>query len=284
MYIERNGNAQRDKLPSENSVSFSDMEFLKIYFKQNGSYPLFSQVLIETRTDCNRSCKFCPQSHFIRPLQIMKWEIFERVINELSQINFSGRIAFFMTNEPMLDKRLIDMIKYARNKSARFFLDITTNGKGLNSRLIDEFIFAGLDNININDYRNDREKYPDKISKYLIDVVSDFKNNPKITFNKRSSKEILSNYAGTILDRKRKLQSSFCNYPFRKLSISAEGNVILCCNDYTYKTNFGNVMYESIKGIWFSNELNEYRNDLLNEKRNGICTKCDEYQNYSVFT
>lgn len=104
-----------------------------------------------------------------------------------------------------------------------------------------------------------------------------------MTYKKRSTKEILSNYAGTISSGKRKLQTSFCNFPFRKLSISAEGNVILCCNDYTYKTNFGNVMSKTLKDIWFSNELNEYRNYLLNEKRKGICNDCDEFQNYSVF-
>lgn len=213
----------------------------------------------------------------------MKWEVFHRVIDQLSEIKFSGRIAFFMTNEPMLDNRLFEMIKYARNKSARFFLDITTNGKGLNSKQIDELLIAGLDNININDYRNDREKQPDKISKYLTDIVNDFKNNPKITYNKRSTKEVLSNYAGVVIGEKRELQSSFCNYPFRKLSI-AEGNVILCCNDYTYKTNFGNVMDNTLTDIWFSSELNKYRNNLLNETRKSICEKCDEFQNYSVFT
>lgn len=284
MYLEKNGIAQREKRISESTVSYSDIEFLKNYYEQNGNYPLFSQVLLETRSDCNSNCKFCPQAHFKRPLQIMEWEIFERVINELTEINFSGRIAFFMTNEPLLETRLLEMVRYGRNKSARFFLDITTNGKGLNSNLMDKLLIAGLDNININDYQNNREQFSDKISKNLIDVVNDFRNNPKITFNKRSTEETLSNYAGTIKGKKRELKSTFCNFPFRKLSISAEGNVILCCNDYTYKTNFGNVIKKSVKDIWFSKELNNYRNDLLNEKRNGICERCDEFQNYSVFT
>ena len=163
-------------------------------------------------------------------------------------------------------------------------MDITSNGKNLSSKQVDEFFIAGLDNININDYRNDREKFPNKISQYLESIASDFKSNPKVTYIKRSTKEILSNYAGTILGAKRKLQSSFCNYPFRKLSISADGNVILCCNDYTYKTNFGNVMEKSLKEIWFTDEINQYRSNLLNELRSGICEDCDEFQNYSVFT
>jgi|TARA_B100001964_G_scaffold95008_1_gene106463 radical SAM protein with 4Fe4S-binding SPASM domain len=284
MYVEKNSTAERRDLIAKNASPLDDIEYLKVYYQQHGNFPMFTQVLLETRTDCNRSCKFCPQSHFVRPLKVMEWEVFTKVINELSAIDFGGRIAFYMTNEPLLETRLLDMIKYARSKSARFFLDITSNGKNLSSKQVDEFFIAGLDNININDYRNDREKFPNKISQYLESIASDFKSNPKVTYIKRSTKEILSNYAGTILGAKRKLQSSFCNYPFRKLSISADGNVILCCNDYTYKTNFGNVMEKSLKEIWFTDEINQYRSNLLNELRSGICEDCDEFQNYSVFT
>jgi len=283
MYVEENSTAKR-KIPSvKNTSSLEDVEYLKKHFQEHERFPMFTQVLLETRTDCNRSCKFCPQAHLIRPLKIMEWEIFKKIIDELAEINFSGRIAFYMTNEPLLETRLLAMIKYARSKSARFFLDITTNGINLSSNQLDELLNAGLDNININDYRNDREKYPNKISQSLVSVVTDFKSNPKITYNNRSTNEILSNYAGTILGEKRKLPTAFCNYPFRKLSISAEGNIILCCNDYTYITNFGNVMEKPLKEIWFSKELNEYRNNLLNELRSGICESCDEFQNYSVF-
>lgn len=284
MYVEKNGIAQRKEQHEKNDLFHSDIEYLKKYFADNGKYPLFSQVLLETRTDCNRKCKFCPQAHFNRPLKSMDWNVFTKVIDELAEMEFSGRVALYMTNEPLIEPRLMEMIRYVRSKSARLFIDITTNGKNLNSKLLDEFLLSGLDNININDYRRDRENYPDKISKPLEKIIRDFKNNPKITYNKRSTEEILSNYAGTIKNSNRNLYSEFCNYPFRKLAISAEGNIILCCNDYTYKTNFGNVLSESLSTIWNSEALNNYRDNLLNEIRDGICNGCDEYQNYSVFT
>ena len=284
MYVEKNGIAQRKKQLGNTELFDSDIEYLKEYFSANGNYPMFSQVLLETRTDCNRKCKFCPQAHFSRPLKSMDWDVFTKVIDELAEMEFSGRVAMYMTNEPLIEPRLMEMIKYARNKSARFFIDITTNGKNLSSKLLDEFFLSGLDNININDYRSDRKSSPDKISKSLEKTIRDFKSNPKVTYNKRSTVEVLSNYAGTIKDSNRKLLSEFCNYPFRKLAISAEGNIILCCNDYTYKTNFGNVVSESLSNIWNSEALNNYRNNLLNEIRVGICNGCDEYQNYSVFT
>ena len=284
MYVEKNGIAKRKYLHQENKPCTNDIDYLKQYFETNRRYPTFTQVLLETRTDCNRKCKFCPQAHFSRPLTSMDWQVFTKVIDELAHIKFSGRVALYMTNEPLIEPRLIEMIKYARSKSARFFLDITTNGKNLTSELLDELLVSGLDNININDYRSDRGKFPDKVSKSLEIIIHEFKSNPKITYNKRSTEEILSNYAGTIKNSNRKLVSAFCNYPFRKLAISAEGNIILCCNDYNYKSNFGNVLTESLSSIWNSEEMNNYRRNLLKEIRAGICNGCDEHQNYSVFT
>lgn len=67
-----------------------------------------------------------------------------------------------------------------------FFIDITTNGKNLSSKLLDELFLQGLDNININDYRSDRKSSPDKISKSLEKTIRDFKSNPKVTYNKQS--------------------------------------------------------------------------------------------------
>ena len=52
----------------------SDITYLKEYYKRNSVFPLFSQVLIETRTDCNNSCPFCPHAFNKKPLGIMKWQ------------------------------------------------------------------------------------------------------------------------------------------------------------------------------------------------------------------
>ena len=33
-----------------------DIEYLKSYYDKHGVFPMFQQVLIETRTDCNNRC------------------------------------------------------------------------------------------------------------------------------------------------------------------------------------------------------------------------------------
>ena len=159
MYIENKNKAIRKNVEVEN-----DIDFLKNYYSQNNNFPPFSQVLIETRTDCNKRCSFCPQSFYKRPIESMKWSTYKKIIDSLTEIGFAGRIALLVSNEPLLEHRLLKMIKYAKKQSPRFFLDITTNGVLLSIAKLDELFSAGLDNININDYRSDREIEPDKIS------------------------------------------------------------------------------------------------------------------------
>ena len=43
-------------------IHTSDIDYLKKYYHDNGKFPMFKQVLIETRTDCNNHCPFCPHA------------------------------------------------------------------------------------------------------------------------------------------------------------------------------------------------------------------------------
>lgn len=278
MYIENKNKAIRKNVEVEN-----DIDFLKNYYSQNNNFPPFSQVLIETRTDCNKRCSFCPQSFYKRTVESMKWTVYKKIIDSLAEIGFAGRIALLVSNEPLLEHRLLKMIKYAKKQSPRFFLDITTNGVLLSIAKLDELFSAGLDNININDYRSDREIEPDKISNNLIEIVENFRSNPKVTYNARSSNELLPNYAGVIPQDYNAQDYGFCNFPFRKLVFSVNGDVLLCCNDFKQETNFGSIISDSILSIWNSPKLNAFRLSLLDDKRIGLCKNCNDKQTYSIF-
>jgi radical SAM protein with 4Fe4S-binding SPASM domain len=279
MLLEINNKAIRKKTNTTNN----DKQYLQNYYAQFKTFPLFSQVLIETRTDCNKRCSFCPQSFYKRTVESIKWSVYKKIIDSLAEIGFAGRIALLVSNEPLLEHRLLKMIKYAKKKSPRFFLDITTNGVLLSMEKLDELFSAGLDNININDYRNDRETEPDKISENLIEIVEKFRSNPKVSYNARSANEVLPNYAGVIPQDYDAQDYGFCNFPFRKLVFSVNGDVLLCCNDFKQETNFGSIITDSILSIWNSPKLNAFRLSLLDDKRIGLCKKCNDKQTYSIF-
>ena len=134
----------------------SDIDFLRKFYAERRCFPVFKQVLIETRTDCNNHCPFCPHAFKKKPLGIMEWNCYTTIIEQLCSINYNGRVALMLSNEPLLDDRLEEMIVYAKSKSQRLFLDITSNGRLLTVKKVDNFFRLGLDNININDYRGDR--------------------------------------------------------------------------------------------------------------------------------
>ena len=66
----------------------------------------------------------------------MKWKCYTTIIDQLCEINYNGRVALMLSNEPLLDDRLEDMIVFAKAKSQRLFLDITTNGRLLTVELV----------------------------------------------------------------------------------------------------------------------------------------------------
>ena len=183
----------------------------------------------------------------------------------------------------VVDDRLEDMIVFAKAKSQRLFLDITTNGRLLTVELVDRLFRLGLDNININDYRGDRDKYPEKWSACLEPIYVAYWNNPKVSFKRRRFDEPLPNYAGNIPQTFSKENLGFCNYPFRKLTIAYNGDVLLCCDDFMYKTSFGNVMTDNLIDCWNNPELNTIRLSLLDNKRIGLCERCNDFQDYNTF-
>lgn len=281
--IQQTNNKNARKI-QDTLLADSDVDFLKEYFEKNGQYPLFQQVLIETRTDCNNNCPFCPHHYNDKPLGIMNWDTYKLIIDDLVNIGFSGRVALMVSNEPLLEERLMDMIDYVKSKTTRLFLDITTNGKILTLDWVDRLFSHGLDNLNINDYRGDRELYPEKISSNLITILEAYNNNPKLTIQKRSFDEKLPNYGGNIpQESSMDSERSFCNFPFRKLVIDYSGKIILCCNDFMSETCMGNIHDKSLIDCWNESVFNQYRDSLLNHERIGLCSKCNDGQNYNVF-
>ncbi|MCZ9956223.1 SPASM domain-containing protein [Brachyspira hyodysenteriae] len=90
-----------------------------------------------------------------------------------------------------------------------------------------------------------------------------------------SNELYLENRGGTvkIKDEKRRVTYKTCQ-PIRSLTISKDGDIILCCQDYFKKYVMGNVMEKSILDIW--NSYKDIREKLLkyNIAELPICKVC----------
>ena len=63
-----------------------------------------------------------------------------------------------------------------------------------------------------------------------------------------------------------------------KISVHWNGDVVVCCNDYSGKTNLGNVKHNSMASIWRHPTMEEYRKRLANNEYSGpLCSVCYDY-------
>ncbi len=84
----------------------------------------------------------------------MSDKLFKKIIGELESINYTGRIALFSNNEPLLDDRILDFSEYARKKLPKARIHMYTNGTLLKLemflRLIDNVDELVIDNYSDN--------------------------------------------------------------------------------------------------------------------------------------
>jgi MoaA/NifB/PqqE/SkfB family radical SAM enzyme len=130
--------------------------------------PLFERLLIESQSNCNRSCWFCPRTYdqsgkylTFAGKSLLNQMPTEKILDLLDQaqaLGFKGSVGFHHYSEPLLDKRNIMFAEEARRRGMR--PDLHTNGDVLRHddalceqvRRVYEFIVVGL-----YDYRTNVE-------------------------------------------------------------------------------------------------------------------------------
>lgn len=126
----------------------------------------FSLISIETGSECNRRCAFCPVSHNPRPDEWMPDAMFDKILDDLVLMNYKKRMMLYSYNEPMREPRLIDMVKIVRERLHRVSICINTNGDYIKERSdVNQLFLAGMNQMQINIYsKNDGCGDPEKIA------------------------------------------------------------------------------------------------------------------------
>ena len=115
---------------------------------------LFNVILIETKNVCTRKCWLCKFGQVRQDEAIveMDWETIERIIYNLRDLNYSGRISWFCINEPLMEKRMLKILKLTRTHCTRAFLSLITNGDLLSQALYRSLRTEGLDALGVSIY------------------------------------------------------------------------------------------------------------------------------------
>jgi len=238
------------------------------YKKHYGLNDFFDTIALETTTYCNLRCSFCPNSNHERGLQKnekqMDKEVFMKIIDELAEIEYRGKVALYSYGEPCTDNRLPELIQYAKQKLPNSFVEINSNGFLLTVELYQTLVRAGIDKIYVS-------QYTDKMPSSVVKVYEFLKENPEFPdriqyriFNAETY-PLLSNRGGEIeMEQSVNYERPICGYPHHAQTIDWEGNWVLCCNDYHSSIKFGNLGKETIMQVWNKPYFKKIREDTNN--------------------
>ena len=247
------------------------------YMKQSH---MFHHIEIETINRCNGVCSFCPINCRIDPREkkVMSEELFKKIIDELAEMDYSGRIALFSNNEPLLDKRILDFHRYARNKLPNARMHLYTNGTLLTMESFTALLEV-LDELIIDNYQQDLELIaPCKM------IVDYYEQHPeikeKVTIVLRKPDEILTSRGGDAPNRTqvRVEEGISCVLPFQQMIIRPDGKVSLCCNDPLGKCTLGDASEEKLLDIWYGEKFGKVRECISMGRENfSHCKYCDVF-------
>lgn len=249
--------------------------YVEDLYKKN---EIFESVEIETYNRCNGGCSFCPVSvkNDIRVEMKMKESVFYKIIDELSEMDYRGRVALFSNNEPFLDDRIIDFHRYARKKLKYARMHLYTNGTKLSLEMYKEIIEL-LDELVIDNYNQNLELI--KNNKIIKEYCEE---NPelikKTTIVLRKIDEVLSSRGGTAPNKEKneEYMSHRCSLPFVQLIIRPDGKVSLCCNDPLGLVTMGDVSKNSLRDVWYNEKYQELRKKIMSGRGNITrCRYCD---------
>ena len=239
---------------------------------------LFSVVEIETCSVCNLRCNYCPNSiserGSLKNRQQMDESLFFRIIDELSDMGFSGEIHPHFYNEPLLDERLGRFVKYIRNKLPDTQVVIFTNGINLTIEKYQELVMAGVGRFNIT--RHTPTDPPN------VSAVLDYRNNSgsqgvDVVYNRSliNHGQIIFNRGGLIPISKVVDPMVHCDWPSNFLTVNNEGDVLLCCNDYFGSFRVGNLKRNSILSVWNQPHNISLRKYICGDtSKIEVCRKC----------
>lgn len=274
-------------------------------------------VQIEPSSACNFRCKYCYQSNDEQSIsnvnKIMKWEVFEKIINDLGQ--FPQRIkaiTFARNGEPTLNKLLPEMVSFTKKSNVCEKIKIITNGSMLTPSLNMKLIDGGLDVLRISLQGITEQQYYETSGVNIdmegfISNIQHFYHNKKdcqiyikaldkiIKGNEKSFVEKFSKICDEIFIEhlidfeirenninKNMMNEDFvqdirvCSMPFYSINIASDGSILPCCGDYYNSLRFENVSTLNLKEYWEGKALKRFQILQLKGRRfeNRTCKTC----------
>lgn len=250
---------------------------------------------LETNTNCNLKCFMCFQSYDLPKPSKMELELFKKIIDEGAKAGLCS-IKTQYRGEPLLDKRMPQMVKYAKDKGILEVM-FNTNATLLSEETAKALIEAGLDKImcsvdgytkdvyesvriganfgtvlnNIKNIQSLKKSMGSKRPIVRVQMVDTPRNHHQIEEYIKFWGEIANQVAvEDMLDWEAEeeddtpLEDWACAQLWQRLLVLADGDVLPCCRATRGGNEklmvLGNAYNDSLEKIWKGDRLTELRN------------------------
>ncbi len=277
--------------------------------------PALREVEIETHTTCNARCVYCAYPFIAaeKPPARMDQGVFARVVSELDFARGElERVHLHHVNEPLLNPRLAEHIRFVRRTLPGIEVGFSTNAILLTPRKTEKLLDAGLNLIYITIPSSDPDEYA-RIMGIKADVNRVLENTAYFIDSARAGtrivirspvgfdkklRQFLERFDDNIVIEEMELMGRLgetrlaqrgsgtlsgrpapCRLPWVKhtLIVAADGRVPLCCNDQKHLCIVETVADKSVQQAWTSADYARARDATQNRNRpeDFICNRCE---------
>ena len=257
-------------------------------------------IRIEPASACNLRCLHCPTGIVQMARGIMKWDVFERVLESLR----CKTVVLYHGGEPFLNKRFLSMVREVKSLGIGY---IKTVSNGMLIRDYDAVVTSGLDLIEIsidgtsgeaNDRLRRKAYFPrirDAIHGLQV-AKSRLKSDIEICvsttqFSDEFPQWLLEEFEGVSFKLTRAMKWPGVDFDFEyiqeappetptcslmddTLTVRWNGDVVPCCFDLTSQIVLGNVMDDSLENIWAGEQYARFREDFKQGNYHPLCADC----------
>jgi radical SAM protein with 4Fe4S-binding SPASM domain len=270
------------------------------------------KIQIQTHNRCNFACSMCPYEAAATSSSRVQMDkdLLRKIIGEVAAENEHVELCLMLQNEPLLDRRFLDFLDDAHSAvSVVDSVSTVTNGSTLTAELLDQLVGYERFKLTISVNATERSRYRSVHGRDLWDrladlltgwrgprdrvrvsfVLDDDSVDEARTFDRHwrqagyRTRLVPMNSRVDSLDGERGFSTveadfGFCHYPVDTLTVLADGNIILCCNDWLHKTTYGNVRTASISSLWNQPALRRLRSAAVEgtlREASPMCRNCD---------
>ena len=267
-------------------------------------------IFVEISNLCNHACAFCAYPKMTRPGRRIDFGLLERMLREAYALG-TREAGFYSGAEPFTSPDLERIIKSAKDLGYTYVF-ISTNGALASERRLTACFDNGLDSIKFSVNGADRETYRrvhgrDHFDRVLANVrfAHEYRERSGLDYyiavsfvtidtpdvSNVASREKVEALVGPWADEvvffdadsengqmvglKPADVRAPCPLPFRRVHISAEGYLRVCCNDYQNYLALVDLNHVSLEEAWNAPIFRDIRQRHLDRRLEGtLCHNC----------